>query len=138
MGIICKRNRETKGSRTKTTHNFPPYHSERLWVYHPRSFAFYGVKRRITALTPVRSKITYHKYVGFCFGRVLPCSLSVLFHKIFSFSIFVSAHFSKITYAKYVGFLKNFALSRYISLWRLYIMASLSDLSFERFFICFY
>ena len=46
---------------------------------------FYVAKRRTTALTPVRSKITYHKYVGFCFGRALPCSSSVWRHKTFVF-----------------------------------------------------
>ena len=34
-------------------------------------------KQRITASTPIRSKITYFLYVGFCFGWVFPCSSSV-------------------------------------------------------------
>ena len=27
--------------------------------------------------TPIRSKITYHLYVGFCFGWVFPCFSSI-------------------------------------------------------------
>ena len=34
-------------------------------------------KQRITASTPIRSKITYFLYVGFFFGWVFPCSSSV-------------------------------------------------------------
>ena len=31
----------------------------------------------MTASTPIRSKITYYVYVGFCFGWVFPCSSSI-------------------------------------------------------------
>ena len=31
---------------------------------------------RLTALTPIRSKITYYMYIGFWFGWVFPCSSS--------------------------------------------------------------
>ena len=33
--------------------------------------------------TPIRSKITYYMYVGFCFGWVFPCSSSIyrIFYK---------------------------------------------------------
>ena len=122
--IICKRNRQTSRFKSKQLIIFPLIIASDFGCITRGRLHFYGTKRRITAATPVRSKITYHQYVGFCFGRVFSCSSSVLSHKNniaikraidcgrdwlrsnrYSVTLFLTTYqFPKITYHQYVGF----------------------------------
>ena len=46
-------------------------------VLHLFGALYKRIIERITAPITIRSKITYYVYVGFCFGRVFPCSSSI-------------------------------------------------------------
>ena len=76
---------------------------------------------RNTASTLVCSKITYEKYVRFCFRRVFPCLSSVwraFKNRLIERNTASTPVCSKITYEKYVGFCFRRAFPCLSSVWR--------------------